>query len=199
MLKISVDRIKSIDYIKHRFTEYWVLGSINRSLFYGFFMLNREITDNSLFKEIKNILDTMGYICVDVKRSEHLSSLRFSIVIYCSDRAVTVDDCANVYNSLFLRLSAEFQNREIELEISTPGLQRNIRDVWEFEVFQNKILRIYDSETSAWIHGKNEKYENNVLFLSSWENEDTKEKGDMIKLEYSQIVKAKLHYSWEDK
>ena len=83
---------------------------------------------------LERTLPGLGYELVDVERSNHGRLLRVFI-----DRAegITVDDCALVSN----HLSHLFQVEGIDydrLEVSSPGLDRPLRQIKDFQRFEGE-------------------------------------------------------------
>ena len=46
-----------------------------------------------------------------------------------------------------------FADRDMELEVSSPGLQRSFKDIIEFSIFSGKLVRVYSVSASAYIVG----------------------------------------------
>ena len=87
-----------------------------------------------LLELLERTLPGLGYELVDVERSNHGRLLRVFI-----DRAegITVDDCALVSN----HLSHLFQVEGIDydrLEVSSPGLDRPLRQIKDFQRFEGE-------------------------------------------------------------
>ena len=61
-----------------------------------------------------------------------------------SDTGVSIDDCANVSRGLNVLLDAEdlIPDGAYELEISSPGLERQLRRVWHYEKAVGQIVRV---------------------------------------------------------
>ena len=93
--------------------------------------------------------------------------------------------------------SVIYADRDIQLEVSSPGLQRNFKDYMEFSVFTGKSVRVYSVPESSYITGKIESADSSSVTLSEYLVEDMNEKGDRITIPFSDIAKAKLEYRWE--
>lgn len=61
-----------------------------------------------------------------------------------SDKGVSIDDCANVSRGLNVVLDAEdiIPDGAYELEISSPGLERQLRRLWHYEKAVGLIVRV---------------------------------------------------------
>ena len=91
------------------------------------------------------------------------------------------------------------QDRDLNLEVSSPGIQRTFKDICEFEVFKGKTVRVYSTLYSSYVVGKIEDSDKDGVTLSSYLIEDKKESGEIIRLNYDTISKAKLECIWEEK
>jgi len=88
--------------------------------------------------------------------------------------------------------------RDLQLEVSTPGLQRTLKDVYEFGLFTGKRVRVYDTSKEAWVSGIIAQADQTSVQLSQVFIEDAKEMIETMSVAYADIQKAKLDYRWED-
>lgn len=168
-----------------------------RSLFYGF-MLTNSIVREPLFVDLKDIVSDLGMVLCDVKKTMQGTTVQISVIIMNPQGDTSIDDCAKVHNTILPRLQVRFGRDNLYVEVSTPGLQRNFRDVYEFEVFQGKRCRLYSLSAASWMEGVIGKVENQTVTLLDYEVENSKEKGEEKLIEFNDIQKAKLDYKWED-
>ena len=143
-----------------------------------------------------------------------LTGMRIDFSAFCSSSACCIEirvsqgtvclmfnpseDLEAIYNVVYPRYSVLW-TRDLELEVSSPGINRNIKDIGEFKIFLGKTVRVYVQSKSSYVVGKIEKADDDYLYLSSYLIEDTKEEGEEISIEYSDISKAKLDYVTEAK
>lgn len=167
-----------------------------RSLFYGF-MLTNCIVKDPLFVDLKDIVANLGMVLCDVKKTMQGTTVQISVIIMNPLGDTSIDDCAKVHNTILPRLQVRFGRDNLYVEVSTPGLQRNFRDVYEFEVFQGKRCRLYCLSETSWMEGVIGKVENEAVTLLDYEIENSKEKGEEKMIEFNNIQKAKLDYKWE--
>lgn len=75
---------------------------------------------------------------------------RLSVYIDKSPGGVSIDDCANVSRGLNLRLDVEdaIPGGHYDLEVSSPGLDRKLTQLWHFEkaVGQTVRLKYWDEQ-----------------------------------------------------
>ena len=161
-------------------------------------MLKNEITRDPLFQDLNEIIANLGMVLCYVKTSKQGSSTQVFVDIAKPEGETGIDDCALVHNTILPRLSMKYGRDELYLEVSTPGLQRNLRDVYELTVFRGRRVRLYCQSTSSWVSGVIENTDDRKVTLTDYEVEDTAEKGERIEIGLEDIQKAKLEYKWED-
>lgn len=151
-----------------------------------------------LFLDLASLIEPMGYKLVEASRSEHKGTVSLRMLCYKGGDGITTEDLEAIYNVVYPRYSVLW-TRDLELEVSSPGINRNIKDIGEFKIFLGKTVRVYVQSKSSYVVGKIEKADDDYLYLSSYLVEDTKEEGEEIRIEYSDISKAKLDYVTEAK
>ncbi|MHC1693354.1 MAG: ribosome assembly cofactor RimP [Sphaerochaetaceae bacterium] len=161
-------------------------------------MLQDSITKDKLFIDASEVLSPLDLQVVDVRKSEYGATLGISVIIRAQSHEVTVADCAKAYRILFPRWSLEETKRDLELEVSTPGIQRTLRDYYEFSLFVGRRCRVYDSAKSAWVEGIIKADSERCVTLSKAHIDDSKDLIEEYVIPYEQIQKAKLAYAWED-
>ncbi|WP_333843305.1 ribosome maturation factor RimP [Pelomicrobium sp.] len=87
---------------------------------------------------IERVVQTLGYELVDFERASHGKLIRVFI-----DRpgGVSVDDCALVSNHLTRLFTVEAVDYD-RLEVSSPGLDRPLKKVSDFQRFLGERARI---------------------------------------------------------
>ncbi len=161
-------------------------------------MLATGIQTTSLFREYEDLLGAMGLKLVEINRLDRGKTVSVSIVILAKDAEVTVDHCAKVYRLVYPRMELQLAERDLQLEVSTPGLQRNLKDVYEFSLFVGKRVRVYDTTKEAWLSGIIQTSDETSVTLTEVFIEDNKEMQENMVVEFASIQKAKLDYRWED-
>lgn len=161
-------------------------------------MLKNEIRKDKLFQDLISVLEPIGIDIVAVNSVDLHGSVNVSLIIRKKTETETVNDCAEVYNIVYPRLSVRYESRNLNLEVSTPGIQRVFKDYYEFELFVGKRCRIYDDGRNGTFSGIIESSDNDIVVLSDWKNEDTGESGERLEISFADVHKAKLDYKWED-
>ena len=161
-------------------------------------MLTSDAFASVLFLDIASLIEPMGYKLVEATRSEHKGNVSLRILCYKDGDGIDTGDLEAIYNVIYPRYSVLW-SRDLELEVSSPGINRNIKDVGEFKVFLGKTVRIYSTSLSSYVIGTIKNADDDAITLSSYLIEDKKEEGDEIRIEYDDISKAKLDYMTEAK
>lgn len=161
-------------------------------------MLATGIQKTNLFMEYEPLLEAMGITLVDINRIDRGKSVTVTMVIVAKEAEVSVDHCAKVYRLVYPRMELQLGERDLQLEVSTPGLQRTLKDVYEFSLFTGKRVRVYDTSKEAWVSGIIAQADQTSVQLSQVFIEDAKEMIETMSVAFSDIQKAKLDYRWED-
>lgn len=167
------------------------------SLFYGK-MLDNEIRKSELFIDISSVLEPIGLNVVSIKANKRGSSVDVSLIIKAKEGKEGVDECAKAYEIVYPRLSLRFGDRDLNMEVSTPGIQRVFKDLYEFQLFMGQRVRLYDSSKSVTISGIISQVSETEVILTAVKNEDTNENFETYQIATADIYKAKLDYKWED-
>ncbi|MCK5155279.1 MAG: ribosome assembly cofactor RimP [Spirochaetales bacterium] len=160
-------------------------------------MLKDIITANTLFIETSPLIQKIGLDLVDITESEQHNSVQVRVVVKALNRITTIGDCTRVHKLLEPRLELLVNNKDLNIEVSTPGLQRNFKDVYEFKLFKGENVKVFDDRISEWVTGRisDIQTEDDVLSLDIF----VKKENNTIKIPYKYIKKAKLEVVWGDK
>ncbi|MDR2343700.1 MAG: ribosome assembly cofactor RimP [Spirochaetaceae bacterium] len=125
-------------------------------------------------------LSGQGIVCVD----EGLR-LRDGAGL-CADgtAAVSINDCARVHRAILPRLEIAFPGQDIRVEVSSPGIERRIKDGAEFVHYIGRPVSCYLTGISAWTSG--------ILISADDTHIVIKGNDGMTSLSYDTIAKAKL-------
>ena len=110
-------------------------------------------------------------------------------MIIHSSEGIGIEDCSKVHRTIQKRIETLQEDRYFYLEVSSPGISRNFKSANEFAVFKGKSVRILLENESEWIKG--------IIGDSSTADVDIQTSGEMKKIPYSEIRKAKLDFSGE--
>jgi len=162
--------------------------------------MKNNITKDPLFEEYAPLLEAMNIVLVDIDFKESPFNARLAAVIKLEDGEVGVNECAKVHNLIKTRMELQLaEEQEFDLEVSTPGLQRKIRDAYEFKLFKGKRVRVYDILHSYWLSGIIKEVKDISVVLTNCLDQDDKALESDVEIEFENISKAKLEYIWEDR
>lgn len=98
------------------------------------------------------IIEGMGFQVVEAQYRRLRASIQVVIFIYRAE-GVSLADCTDVYRTVMPRLEVVLDSREINLEISSPGISRSIKYFREFSIFTGRKLRLMERDENEWIEG----------------------------------------------
>lgn len=145
------------------------------------------------YTECAALVEGLGFKLVDLKIIPGKTITKISAMIASSDPKVNigVNDCAKVHRLLLPRLEALLGTDDTSMELTSPGVEHNIKNAAEFSVFTGRNVRVWDKTVTDWVGGK---------ILSSDEKSVTLEKDDgtSVTVTYENIAKAKFIYTIEE-
>ncbi len=138
------------------------------------------------YKDCAPLVEGLGYKLVELHITPQKGITRINAVIASIDPAVNigVNDCSKVHHALLPRLEAILGTEDTYMELTSPGMERNIKNAAEFAVFTGREVRVWDKTISDWVGG---------TIVSSDEKSVTLEKdGENRVFSYENIAKAKF-------
>ncbi len=146
-------------------------------------VLERKNRDNSLINSIEPVINGLGFSLVEFNSHRSRSNLTVNAIIY-SESGVDLADCSTVYKTILPRIELLEDSRDVNLEVSSPGISRNIKTIDEFNIFLGRKVRILKRDDSEWIHGSIESVDANSVNLNNGKQ--------TISVSFADINKAKL-------
>jgi len=144
------------------------------------------------YEDCAPLVEGLGFVLVDLKIIPTKTVTKISAVIASKDPAqnIGVNDCAKVHRALLTRLEALLGTEETTMELTSPGIEHNIKNAAEFTIFTGREIRIWDKTVNDWVHGK---------IYSADEKSVTLEQTDGTRATYlyENIAKAKFIYNLE--
>jgi len=137
-----------------------------------------------LLELLERTLPGLGYELVDIERSNHGKLLR--VYIDKPDDGITVDDCGLVSNQLIRLFQVEGVDYD-RLEVSSPGLDRPLRQVKDFQRFEGEKASV---RMNMALNGQR----NFVGILRGADTDSLKMEidGTLVSLDMADIRKARL-------
>ena len=122
-------------------------------------------------------------------RKDSPAAVKIRAVVYGRGRMGT-EDCARAYRSILPGLEAAFPGRELSVEVSSPGINRRVRDGEELSRYLGRGVSCWRTDISDWSSGLLEEVDDLGIILKGKEGK--------IRLDYGLIAKARLDPSQED-
>jgi ribosome maturation factor RimP len=141
-----------------------------------------------LFDSLDPVVRGLGMALVELSLSRHKGSVQVRVVAYKKGN-MGVDDCSRLHRALLPRLELAFPGQDLYVEVSSPGIERLIKDGAEFAHYTGRGIRCFRTDISDWSSGILQSSDERGLVL--------KGKTGTISLDYGIIAKAKLDYSQE--
>lgn len=140
------------------------------------------------YTQCKSLVEGLGYILVSIHVVPAKTTTKVQAVITNgesnSSEGIGINDCAKVHRLLLPRLEALLQNQDIYMEVTSPGMERHIKNAAEFSLFKGRYVKVWNTEISDWISG---------VIKDSDEHQLTLEVMEETKIiPYTNIAKAKL-------
>jgi ribosome maturation factor RimP len=102
----------------------------------------------------------------------------------------TIDDVADVHRAVQPVIESMTEGRDLDLEVSTPGIERTLKSTREFSVFEGRGVRVLIDSTQQWVAGIIRSADDTSVTVEGDRGTET--------IPYSGIVKAKLDYTQEE-
>ena len=137
----------------------------------------------SLRQPLEEVVGGLGFRLIELAVSRHRGSVQVRAVIY-NGSAIGTDDCSKVHRAITPRLELAFGGSDIYLEVSSPGIDRLIKDTAEFAYYKGRGVRCYCTDISEWTAGILESADEKGIVLKTNKGAE--------RLEFDIIAKAKL-------
>jgi ribosome maturation factor RimP len=142
----------------------------------------------SVRRALETVLKGLGFSLVELAVSRHRGSVQVRAVIY-NGSSIGTNDCSKVHRAVTPSLEMAFPDQDIYLEVSSPGIDRSIKDAAEFTHYKGKAVRCYRTDISDWTAGILESADENGI--------EIKTKEGVKKLNFDIIAKAKLDSAYQ--
>ena len=141
------------------------------------------------YDECAALVEGMGFKLVDLKIVPSKTTTKISAMIASvePDGNIGVNDCAKVHRVLLPRLEALLGTEDTMMELTSPGIEHNIKNAAEFTVFTGRDVRVWDKTVTDWVGGKIKSADDKQVTLEV-------ENGKSFSVSYENIAKAKFDY-----
>ena len=142
------------------------------------------------YDECAALVEGMGYKLVELKIVPSKTTTKISAMIASTepDGNIGVNDCAKVHRALLTRLEALLGTEETTMELTSPGIEHNLKNAAEFSVFTGREVRVWDKTVNDWVGGIISSADDKSVTLKNPQgNEQT--------ITFENIAKAKFIYN----
>lgn len=146
-----------------------------------------------LIPVIENVAMKFGLIPIEIEFQKESGKWFLRIYIYSNDHAISHEDCENLTRGLDNYLD-ELIPVKYYIEVSSPGLDRKIKSIKEYEIFKGKMVKIklkkeLQEGTEKVFLGKIVNFQKNIGLTVLPENSE-----EEIIIEEDNISSARLYY-----
>ena len=144
--------------------------------------------DIKYYKECAALVEGLGFILAELKIVPSKTIVKISAMIASkeADGNIGVNDCAKVHRVLLPKLEALLGTEETTMELTSPGIEHNIKNAAEFTVFTGRKVRVWDKTVTDWVAGKIISADDKSVNLET-------ESGEKLNISYENIAKAKFN------
>lgn len=150
--------------------------------------VERSAGEDRLFSVVAPVVEKMGYAIVELISQRRRSGLQVHLIIYRPD-GIGVQDCEDVYRAVLPRIEVVDDTRDVHLEVSSPGLTRNLKSAAEFALFRSRRVKVLMDNSEQWVTGTILSTDDTGLTIRAEEGEQ--------RIDFTSIRKARLEDAGE--
>jgi len=145
--------------------------------------------DVALYQSLEPVIRGIGMSLLDLSvfrgkgRGGALGNVQVRVAVY-KEGITGVEDCSIAHRGIFPRLELAFPGKDIYLEVSSPGIDRIIKDGSEFAHYIGRGVKCFRTDISDWTAG--------VLCRADEKGIVLRVKDDELSLPFEVIAKARL-------
>lgn len=116
----------------------------------------RDIIDQHLRKELEPLIEAEGFQCVEVQLQRARRARRLRVIVY---RASGMDAYSLERLTRGIRFNLPLLADpdgvalgDLSLEVSSPGIERTLRQPHEYAIFVGKAVRVLRADSTVWEH-----------------------------------------------
>ncbi len=148
-----------------------------------------ERKDIPYFTDCAALVEDAGCLLLELQVVPQHGNVHVSAVISFSDASkdISVADCSKVHHALAPKLLSllGIDEDHLSMEVSSPGLERKLKDAYEFSLFTGAAVKVWDKTEGDWRSGVIESSDSKQVTLKA-------EDGGTFSVAFENIAKAKL-------
>lgn len=150
----------------------------------------KPLDEMPYYAQASKLTEAMNLHLIYIQVSSSGRSPRVNAVVAKKGNApLNAEELAEVHRALLLRLEALLKNDDVYMELSSPGLERKIKNAAEFSFYIGREVSLYDKTAGEWKKGRVIRSDSQAVVLS-FLDDSGEEKEETYK--FSDIAKAKL-------
>ncbi|MDR3303555.1 MAG: ribosome assembly cofactor RimP [Treponema sp.] len=148
-----------------------------------------------LFDALEAIARGLGLALIELTVFRRKGGAQVKLTVY-KEGSVGLADCSRAHNAMAPRLELAFPDGELSMEVSSPGIDRLIKDASEFAFYKGRAVKCYRTDISDWSRGILSETDEERLVLRAKNAATGRDGFDELVIPYKLIAKAKL--DWEE-
>ena len=139
------------------------------------------------YSECAPLVEGLGYHLIELKivPAKTITKILAVIAPKEPDKNISVNDCSRVHHALLPRLEALLGTDNTSMGLTSPGIDRDVKNDAEFSLFAGRAVRVWSKKISDWIGGKIVSADETALTMET-------EKGESVTVPYAEMAKAKF-------
>ena len=148
--------------------------------------MENQNSDAALYDSLGPVIRGVGMSLIELSvyrgKGRH-ASVQVKAVVY-KGGSIGHEDCSRVHRAILPRLELAFPGQDLHLEVSSPGIDRLIKNGSEFVHYIGRTVKCYRTDISDWTSGVLCAVDEEMIVLRLEDGEVT--------LPYKVIAKARL-------
>lgn len=108
--------------------------------------------DDKVYQALDALLKKMNLSLVELAVRTKNGNTKVQVVLY-SPQGLSIDECGKAHRILIPHLEQLLENEDLYVEVSSPGLERNIKYLRELNLYTAKKAKILRDGQSEWDSG----------------------------------------------
>lgn len=153
----------------------------------------RGVELEAIRKAAEEICDREACVLWDVELFGSGRGRTLRVTIDGKDREVSIAECENVSKALNLILDVQdlVPGGPYQLEVSSPGIERSLKELWQFERMKTSLVEILLSERIEVPSGDPLRLKGSILGVDGEVIRIARVEGDEVNVEFPLVKRAK--------
>ncbi len=144
--------------------------------------------ESNMRREVDSVLESTGFSLVELTVQRSRNNVHVNVTVH-KRPAVDLESLTQVSRTLKKQLENLEESEDMNLVVTSPGIDRRIKSRREYDIFQGKGIRLLLENESEWRCGVIRKTEGEVLHLAT--------PSCIQEIDLGSVRKAKLDYTQE--